>query len=72
MAAVVGEALRKLQPVSLWAGDGVVHFQVNRRNNGRLLPLELQAELAGRTSTMFRFSRCESRGGGGGWKGRDL
>ena len=47
VVGVVGEALRNLQPVSLWAGNGTVRFQVNRRNNGRLVPLELQAELAG-------------------------
>ncbi len=44
---VVGEALEDLRPVVLRAGNGVVRFQVNRRNNGKLFPLDLQAELAG-------------------------
>ncbi len=43
----VGEALGGLEPARLRAGNGVVRFQVNRRNNGRLIPLELQEALFG-------------------------
>jgi len=44
---VVGKALQKLAPAELWAGNGVVRFQVNRRANGRLAPLAVQDRLYG-------------------------
>ena len=72
MAAVVGEALRNSQRASLWARDGVVLFQVNRRNNGRLVPLELQAEPAGPNQYDVPVLEVREPGDRRGWKGRDL
>ncbi|MEQ9439242.1 MAG: neutral/alkaline non-lysosomal ceramidase N-terminal domain-containing protein [Cyclobacteriaceae bacterium] len=46
MVALVGEALEKLEPVRIYAQNGVARFQVNRRNNDEAL-LATQTELNG-------------------------
>ena len=43
---LVGEALNSMQPVQLYAENGVVRFQVNRRNNNAVT-LSQQTELQG-------------------------
>lgn len=46
IVSLVGQALKDLQPVSLFAENGVTRFQVNRRNN-RAATLHKQSDLKG-------------------------
>ena len=46
IVSLVGDALNSMEPVELYAENGVTRFQVNRRNNNESL-LEQQTELQG-------------------------
>lgn len=46
LVALVGEALRSMQPAHLYSGNGVTRFQVNRRNNVEAT-LSSQSDLSG-------------------------
>lgn len=59
---VVGEALKAMQPVQLYAGNGVTRFQVNRRNNDEST-LALQAELKGPNDYAVPVIKVENNSG---------
>ncbi|MCO5235846.1 MAG: neutral/alkaline non-lysosomal ceramidase N-terminal domain-containing protein [Chitinophagaceae bacterium] len=60
--ALVGKALRSMEPVKLYSGNGVTRFQVNRRNNVEAT-LTLQSDLNGPNDYAVPVIKVENRKG---------
>jgi neutral ceramidase len=62
IVSLVGEALKAMQPVQLYAENGVTRFQVNRRNNNEFT-LAGQAELKGPNDYAVPVIKVENKSG---------
>ncbi|WP_128548472.1 neutral/alkaline non-lysosomal ceramidase N-terminal domain-containing protein [Larkinella soli] len=63
VVALIGQAVKNLEPVRLFAANGVTRFQVNRRNN-REAVLRDQSELKGPNDYAVPVIRVEDAKGG--------